>query len=180
MSLIRTGFELQQALRVHNTGISVMSFSEDGEAFVACSGADIFFFQVQTSDEVGLLVPVGFVTLSSAVKQVVWNDDIGRLLACCDNGTLAEFVRPVPEAVNNNDSFHIELEMKLILPDIPDLTVKEEPEVVEGDEEDEEGLDGEEKPKKEEEKEERDLTCSARAAVYLSSDTILFVGTGLY
>merc|ERR1719473_1833013 len=153
MSLIRTGFELQQALRVHNTGISVMSFSEDGEAFVACSGADIFFFQVQTSDEVGLLVPVGFVTLSSAVKQVVWNDDIGRLLACCDNGTLAEFVRPVPEAVNNNDSFHIELEMKLILPDIPDLTVKEEVEAPEGDD-DEEGIDGEDtkQPEKEEEK----------------------------
>merc|ERR1719353_2768590 len=182
LSLIRTGFELQQALRVHNGEISVMSFSEDGEAFVACSGADIFFFQVQTSDDVGLLVPVGFVTLPSNVRQVVWNDDIGRLLACCDNGTLAEFVRPVPEAVNNNDSFHIELEMKYILPDIPDLTVKEEEPTPEGDEEDEEGLDGEEKPKKEEEKEkeERDLTCSARVAVYLSSDTILFVGTGLY
>jgi WD40 repeat protein len=183
MSIIRTGFELQQAMRVHNDEITVLSFSEDGEAFVACSGADIFFFQVQTSEEVGILVPVGFVTLTSKVRQVVWNDDIGRLLACCDNGTLAEFVRPVPEAVNNNDSFHIELEMKYILPDIPDLTVKEEPEQPQGDEDDEEGGIGDDEPKpKEEEKEaeERDLTCSARAAVYLSADTILFVGTGLY
>merc|ERR1719313_229047 len=182
ISIIRTGFELQQALRVHNGPISVMSFSEDGEAFVACSGADIFFFQVQTSDEVGLLQPVGFVTLPSPVKAVVWNDDIGRLLACCDNGTLAEFVRPVPEAVNNNDSFHIELEMKYILPEIPDLTVKEEVEAPAGDEEDEEGMDGEEAKQQEEEKEklERDLTCSARAAVYLTAESILFVGTGLY
>merc|ERR1719171_1007905 len=43
-------------------------------------------------------------------------------------------------------------------------------------------MDGEEAKQQEEEKEkpERDLTCSARAAVYLTAESILFVGTGLY
>merc|ERR1719399_744780 len=178
LSVMRTGFELVQALKVHNTQVDLVCASPDGEAFVTVSGSEIFFFEMQGGGgEVSVLVPIGFITLSAKVRQVVWNDQNGRLLVCQDDGVLVELERPLVEMVQNQDSYAIELDMRSLLPEIPDPNAK--PEVPEGGE-GEEGEEGEEKKEEVVEVVERDMTCSAWSALYLLQDSVLFVGTGLY
>merc|ERR1712032_1409234 len=99
----------------------------------------IFFFEI--SEQENNAVPVGFVQIHMKVHHISWNDEVGRLLLGLEDGTILELVRPVPEMINNIETYLIELDYRAVLPELPEI--KEEVVDEEDDEDDMEvGEDG--------------------------------------
>merc|ERR1712100_983419 len=119
--------------------------------------------------------PVGFIQTHCQIHHLAWNEDTGRVLICLEDGTMAEFARPATEAIDNSETYEIQLDYRAIAPDIPEPEVEEPKEGEEG--EAAEGEDGEKKDEKkdedEEEEEKEEVISSISKAVYLSDDIVL-------
>merc|ERR1712100_401014 len=119
--------------------------------------------------------PVGFIQSHCQINHLAWNEDTGRVLLCLEDGTMSEFARPAAEAIDNSETYEIQLDYRAIAPDIPEPEVEETKEGEDG-----EAAEGEEHEKKdekkdedEEEEEKEEVISSISKAVYLSDDIVL-------
>merc|ERR1712118_569615 len=105
---------------------------------LAAVGADntVFFLDIH---DTARSTPVGFISSHCQIHHLAWNEDTGRVLLCLEGGIMAEFARPA-EAIDNSETYEIQLDYRAIAPDLPEPEV-EEPK--EGEEENAEGEDAE-------------------------------------
>jgi len=149
-SICRDGFIMIGAQKPHTCPVRNIAYSVDA-SYLATLGVDntIFIFEVHGLDE--HLVPLGFLQIPCQVNSMTWHIS-GRLLLGLQDGTIVELARPVPEAVDNTETFLIALEYKALAPELP---IIEESESEAEDEDEEKEEEEEEKETKEERRERR-------------------------
>jgi len=201
----KDGFALVQAVKPHNCPVTQIAYHADG-TLVAVLGSNNAIFFLEVRDRENQLSPLGYIEIPTKVNHITWNNnESGNLLLALSDGTVMEVSRPVPEMIDNTETFQIALDYRAWLPELPEPESEEEEDDEEEEEgEGEDGAEGEEqKPKltKEEKKEIRKKEKEAAAAakkeeegeaepdqttsavlrvVYLSDDSAIFAGNGRY
>eukprot|EP00746_Dinoflagellata_sp_MGD_P160980 gnl/MRDRNA2_/MRDRNA2_87976_c0_seq1.p1 gnl/MRDRNA2_/MRDRNA2_87976_c0~~gnl/MRDRNA2_/MRDRNA2_87976_c0_seq1.p1 ORF type:complete len:1907 (-),score=579.97 gnl/MRDRNA2_/MRDRNA2_87976_c0_seq1:164-5884(-) len=187
-TVMANGFALRQACKPHSCAVTQLSFSvQPSGTLLAAVGADntVFFMDMHDTTR---STPVGFIQAHCQIHHLAWNEDTGRVLLCLEDGTMAEFARPAAEAIDNSETYEIQLDYRAIAPDIPEPEVEETKEGEEGEgAEGEEGAEKKDEKKEEEKKEEEEeeqekevVISSICKAVYLSDDIVLYAGSGRY
>ncbi|CAE7195360.1 CFAP44 [Symbiodinium natans] len=193
------GFLQLQALKPHKCMVKQLKYSGEDAGLMATLGEDnsVFFFQVQMLSEHA--IPVGFVSIPATVNFFAWDDISGNVLLSLGDGSLLVLKSPIPESVDNTESYDISVNYISVMPDVPEIeecgTQSEEDEGGEGGEEGEAsptaGEEKEEKAKDDDEDGEAHkevIVTSVSRAIYIpgegSSDEserrIIFTGTGKY
>mmetsp|Transcript_98558 Transcript_98558/g.172003 ORF Transcript_98558/g.172003 Transcript_98558/m.172003 type:complete len:1962 (+) Transcript_98558:3-5888(+) len=193
----KDGFALVNACKPHNVPVLQIAYSSDG-SLLAVLGANNCIFFLEVRDRENQAAPLGFVQIHCQVNHMAWNDhESGNLLLALEDGTVTELTRPIAEMVDNTETYLIQLDYRSVLPELPEPPDEEdEDEEEEGEpgEEGAEGADGEEKKKKKKEEEvtkkddddeeegeqAKDVVSGVKRVVYLSDDSVLFVGSGRY
>mmetsp|Transcript_56075 Transcript_56075/g.128731 ORF Transcript_56075/g.128731 Transcript_56075/m.128731 type:complete len:1947 (-) Transcript_56075:224-6064(-) len=171
-------FVLKQAYKPHSAAVKLLEYSPDG-LFLVSAAADhtMFFMEMQALS--GMARPLGFITLDSGINQIVWNDETERILTCLQNGTMAEFARPVVECIDSSETYEFALDFRAVAPEAPEEE-EEEAEAVEDELDDRKDKQDSKDQKKDEEEVEVDLSTSILRAVYLSEDVVLFAATNRF
>merc|ERR1719188_1792046 len=140
-SICKDGFALVQAMKPHTCMVKCLEYSPDGR-FIASLGSDntLFFFEVRNLDEHAC--PIGFIQLHTQVNHISWHARAGTALLSMEDGSIIELLVPTQSAVDNTETYLIEVSYRSVVPDVPELPdedAREEPPPAEG----EEGAEGE-------------------------------------
>jgi len=142
------GFLQLQALKPHKCMVKQLKYSGEDAGLLATLGEDnsIFFFHVPMLSEHA--IPLGFVQIPAAVNFFTWDDTTGNVLLSLGDGSLLVLKSPVPDSVDNTESYDISVNYMSVMPDVPEIEDSDEEEEEEEEEEGEaaEGEEGEASP----------------------------------
>merc|ERR1712060_341310 len=123
-AVCKDGFVLVQALKPHTCPVKEVAYNSDG-SLLASLGTDntLFFFEVKTLEEHA--VPLGFVQLPCQVNNFTWHDESGNVLLAMEDGTIVELVRPIPDDIDNSETYATNLDYRCVVPELPEIVEEE-------------------------------------------------------
>jgi len=113
LALNKTTIALLVAVKVHDSGISMVKFSNDGSklAVVAPNG-DIFFLEMDYYEN-NKLSPFCLYQTNDKINDLKWNKDSNKILVAFKSGQVHEIDVPSPEDCDTSETFIRDLPKKV-------------------------------------------------------------------